>query len=400
MRHLLLWCSLTAAVISYAIPAASGAQDQLASPSKKPKVIYIVPKKHFSPQDLATIRNQAMSAQTIPLWNYSVTGYDAKNYQGELVGRAPYTHGHRSTTIPTYVIPVIFTFADTGTVFDPTTADVCSPNGDSVLNLVKQSPIFQNAAFTLNGINVGSTQYLDAFERGNFWSYVGGTPYHTVFASNPTVLPAISVTVPVADGLTSFGFCGALGEMDIDWWDTMLQTSIIPTLASKGVGPANFPQFIFDSVVMYQGTSSNCCALGYHNSYLNGGIFQTYSANDFDTSGAFGGDTSVMSHEVAEWMDDPNGVNPTPAWGAEGQVTAGTCQSNLEDGDPLSPGFGTATNPFSVLMPNGVTYTLQELAYFSWFYGEVPSFGSGGGYSDNGTFLGHAKACPPGGTLP
>jgi hypothetical protein len=26
-------------------------------------------------------------------------------------------------------------------------------------------------------------------------------------------------------------------------------------------------------------------------------------------------------------------------------------------GDPLSPGFGTPTNPFFVLMPNGVTYT-------------------------------------------
>jgi hypothetical protein len=96
-----------------------------------------------------------------------------------------------------------------------------------------------------------------------------------------------------------------------------------------------------------------------------------------------------MSHEIAEWLDDPNGSNPVPPWGAEGQVQAGSCQNNLEVGDPLSPGFGTPTNPFSVLMPNGVTYTLQELAYFSWFYGGA-SLGSGGLYSDNGTFTGLA----------
>jgi hypothetical protein len=250
----------------------------------------------------------------------------------------------------------------------------------------------------MNGVKVGTGQYLDAFQRGNFWSYVGGTPYQTVFSTTPTVLPAINVSVPVANGSTQLGICGLFGQMDQIWWDNLLQTTIIPSLGSHGVGPANFPQFIFDSVVMYLNHDpSLCCALGYHNSYMNGGVFQTYSANDFDTSGAFGGDTSVMSHEIGEWLDDPNGMNPVPAWGAEGQVAAGSCQNNLEVGDPLSPGFSTPTNPFSVLMPNGVTYTLQELTYFSWFYGGA-SFGSGGLYSDNGTFTGYALACPPGGT--
>jgi len=156
---------------------------------------------------------------------------------------------------------------------------------------------------------------------------------------------------------------------------------------------------IFDSVAMYlNGDPTQCCALGYHNAFLNGGVFQTYSVNMYDTSNAFGGDTSVMSHEIAEWMDDPGTGNPVPNWGAEGQVTAGNCQNNLEVGDPLSPGFGTPTNPFTVLAANGVTYTLQELAFYSWFLGTSPSLGAGGGFSDNGTFLGHAKACPPGGT--
>jgi hypothetical protein len=53
---------------------------------------------------------------------------------------------------------------------------------------------------------------------------------------------------------------------------------------------------------------------------------------------------------------------------------------NLEVGDPLT-GIYIPT----VTMPNGFTYHLQELAFFSWFYG-APSIGSGGLFSDNGTF--------------
>ena len=106
-----------------------------------------------------------------------------------------------------------------------------------------------------------------------------------------------------------------------------------------------------------------------------------------------------MSHEIAEWMDDPTTSNAVPAWGAEGQVPAGSCQGNLEVGDPLSPGFSTTTNPFFFTdTSTGVTYTLQELAFYSWFLGSNPSLGAGGKYSDNGTFSGYAKACPPGGT--
>jgi len=396
--HPLLPCSLMLATIFCAAPAASDAEKRSAAASNEPKVVYIVSTRHFSSEDLAAIRSQSVSSETIPLWSYSITAYDGRTYQGEMVGRSPYAHGHRSTTIPTYVIPVVFTFADTNTVFDPTAGNVCSPNGGNVLSLVHGSPIFQNAAFSMNGVNVGNTQYLDAFQRGNFWSLVAGTPYHTVFSSNPPVLPAVKVTVPVEEGSTQVGFCRPYGKMNEFWWDNLLRTTIIPGLASEGVGPANFAQFIFDSVVMYLGDPSQCCVGGYHSSYLNNGVFQTYSANFVDTSGVFGGGTTAMSHEVAEWMDDPTGGNPVPGWGAEGSVHAPFCQINLEVGDPLSPGFGTPTNPFSVSMPNGVTYTLQELAYVSWFYGQVPSLGSGGGYSDNGTFLGYAKPCPPGGT--
>ena len=243
----------------------------------------------------------------------------------------------------------------------------------------------------MNGIDVGSTQYLDGFQRANFWSLVNGTPYHTAFSVNPTVLPVVSVTVPAGKGSTAAGPCRKYGTIDLTWWDNYVQSTLLPSLAPQGVSPTSFAQIIFDSV--FELTPS-CCAAGYHSSFLNGGVFQTYSVNTWDTSGIFGRDSSTMSHEVAEWMDDPNGTNMVPIWGTIGQQP--NCQSNLEVGDPLSPGSTTPTNPFKVTL-NGFTYTLQELAFFSWFYGGV-SLGSGGKYSNNGTLIGFANACPPGGT--
>jgi hypothetical protein len=370
--------------------------DRSADVSSKRHVLIYTPHRITTPEERARTAAQAAAGQTIPLWSYSIKAYDGNTYSGSMVGRAPFAHGHRTTTIPTYVIPVTLTFADTGTVFDPTQPDHCAANSDSVLNLILQSPLIHNTAFTINGVDVGTTQYLDAFQRSNFWTYVAGTPYHAVFSTSPTVLPAVQVTVPTIEGSTQSGVCGAFGQMDFDWWDNLVQTQIIPSLASSGVGPANFPQFLFDSVVMYlNGDPTQCCVLGYHNSMQNNGVFQTYSVNDYDTSGAFGEDTSVMSHELGEWLDDPNGVNPVPVWGDMGQQSG--CQNNLEVGDPMSPGGVSATNSYSILMPNGVTYSLQELAYFSWFYGGS-SFGAGGFYSDNGTLKGFAKPCPPGGT--
>ena len=376
------------------------ANDQ-STPKKFPyKVIYYHPPKPSmtsAERDLAI--SQASSGQTIPLWSYStVAAQDSKTHTGIMVGRSPFAHGHRVTTIPTYLIPVILTFQDTGHVFDPTTYDGCAPASESVIQLIQNSPLLENTSFTMNGVNVGSGQYLDEFQRANFWAEVGGTPYHSTFTSNPTVLSAVNVTVPTANGFTdSFNGCSPIGLMDYSWWDNEVQTVIFPALTAEGVDPTSFPQFIFDSSAIYEGSISNCCVLGYHNSFYNSGVFQTYSVNDYDNSGAFGTNTSVMSHELAEWLDDPNGSNPVPDWGHEGQQSA--CQSNLEVGDPLSPGFSTPTNPYSITnTTTGVTYELQELAFYSWFLGSSPSLGAGGKYSDNGTFTGYAKACPPGGT--
>ena len=77
-------------------------------------------------------------------------------------------------------------------------------------------------------VNVGVGQYLDEFQRANFWAKVAGTPYHTTFNTTPTVLAPVHVTVPTSDGVTvsalSFGGCMDTGTMDINWWDNEVQT--------------------------------------------------------------------------------------------------------------------------------------------------------------------------------
>jgi hypothetical protein len=181
-----------------------------------------------------------------------------------------------------------------------------------------------------------------------------------------------------------------LGIIDINLFDLILNNNVLPALAPLGVNHGTFPIFFLHNLVMSIGDPTNlanCCVLGYHGTG-NADPTQTYSPIDFDSTGLFGVsglDTAVASHEVGEWMDDPFGNNPTPPWGHTGQV--GACQNNLEVGDPL-----TGTEAPRILMPNGFTYHLQELAFFSWFYSSR-SVGVGGWFSDNGTFL--SNAGPP-----
>jgi hypothetical protein len=328
----------------------------------------------------------AAAATTIPMWDYSVTSpVDGVQYSGMMVGRSPFFHGARTTDVPTILVPIKIVMPDGG-VFDPTAADPgCSPSG-TALALVQASPVLQPASFVLRGTNVGTTQYPDAFQRSNFWTNVSvtGDRYHTML-SPVTTLGAVTINVPRGSGTTNsanaVGGCGTIGVMDINWWDPFVQSTIIPSLAAQGVSPTALPLFLFYNVVMAQGsaslTGSTCCILGYHGAF--GLPVQTYSPFDFDTTRLFGSSISAMSHEVAEWMDDPLGTNAAPAWGHIGQVTG--CQNDVEVGDPL-----TGTLFPSVTMPNGVTYMPQELAFFSWFYRQSPSLGIMGWYSGNGTF--------------
>lgn len=351
----------------------------------------------------------ADSVSSLARFTYTVTSTrDGNSYTGVMVGQDPFAGNFVPTSVTTPIVPVIVhtnsiaiklsaggILATTkgATIFDPTVPDnSCLTSPHNVpLALAQESPIFQAANFKFGHTFVGKTQYIDAFQRGNFWEFTNGTNYHTVL--NPVLLPPVTLNIAANDALAIppglFGSCGALGIVNISTMDSILTGTLLPALAAQGVDTSAFPIFLFYNVVMSVGQANNlndCCVLGFHGA--TGTPIQTFSPLDFDTTGLFGpnvADTSIMAHEVGEWMDDPFGNNPTPAWGHTGQVAG--CQNNLEVGDPLS-----GTNVASVRGANGFTYHLQELAFFSWFYG-APSIAVNQWFSDNNTFT--TDAGPP-----
>ena len=384
----------------------------------------------FAPSSVAKVTTEvntddpSSGVSTLPLWTFRLrSSRDGQNYLGTMVGRSPFNDPGGSK-IPTEVIPLVIKTKNVAVSFDPKTGivttkpgnttldptkadDVClSPPNDVPIQLVSGSPIFTSASFSFGGTFVGNTQYSDAFQRANFWNVLGENrdQYHVrlkpVQFLDPIVLDVPSVYgLAITDPLF-FGppaFCAPLGIVDINWFDTYLTGTLIPALARRGVNPTNFPIFLVYNTVWAAPVANlfTCCILGYHGTTGFPIPTQTYSPADFDTTQAISNaagstagfsDSAILSHEVDEWMNDPMISNPSPPWGNTGQVQ-GFCQANLEVGDPL-----TGTVIQSVTMPNGFTYHLQELAFFSWFFG-APSTGVNGWFSDNGTFT--MDAGPP-----
>ena len=332
----------------------------------------------------------AIGAATPPLKIWSKTVNDSGSYTYRMVGKDPtVTQATPGTTVKTALVPVIIHFTADGKTWDPTVGDTC--DATSAVTRTLNSPMVKSRAWKFGGTAVGSGQYSDAFQRASFYNQTKSTginpKYHVKLAYK--LQPAVTINVPTADAAEYTIGCGngALAAVDIDWLDNYIQTTLLPQLATAGWGPKTLPLFLLGNVVEYDTVTTNCCILGYHNALSTASNAQTYSVSMYDNTSLFAGsgDVSVLSHEIAEWMDDPFVDNPTRPWGNIGQVSG--CQNNLEVGDPLSGTVFTQTM-------NGKAYHLQELAFVSWFYHQSPSSGVNGWYSNLGTFTSAAAPCP------
>ena len=282
---------------------------------------------------------------TTPLqtWNGSFT-YQGTTYTYNMVGVPPFPSS--SATIPAVIIPVKVVLSN-GATYDPSTK---LSNGNTVITNTVQSPIFSTSVdFTSDGVDMGSTQYIDAFRRANFWD-TSGNPSHLLLGG-PTVLPEQTLKVPKRSGSqgTVFGF--RAGLVDINYFDSQLQT----LLTNLGITPNVFPIFLTYDVYLTQ--NRRCCIGGYHSSTGLASAPQSYAhATYVDHVGSFAQDVSALSHEVGEWADDPLVVNTNG-----NNTPCGT----LENGDPLenNPNFGA----FSYVGSNGFTYNLQDLVTLEYF---------------------------------
>jgi len=318
------------------------------------------------------------AAASVPLFSHSVVS-GGKTFTYRQVGKNPFVkQAVPTSTVAVKVIPLRIQFNNR--TFDPT-SPACSPGGSPAALLAK-SPLEQNRAYTVGGTAVGTDQYTGFARRAEYFNQVktgGLNPgYHLHLAF--TQLTPSTATVNANIGTT----CSSFGDVTINSLDSFIRTTLIPSYGAQ-ITTNTFPLVLLTNVVMTD-AAGGCCILGYHSAFARAGQ-QTYGVGEFDTNKRFAGvrDISALSHEIAEWMDDPLVNNATPAWGHIGQVAG--CQANLENGDPLS---GTII-PIAM---NGFTFHPQELAFSSWFYRGSPNPGVNGWFSTNGTFRTAAAPCP------
>ncbi len=323
--------------------------------------------------DMNRLPWDVMNGTTIPLWSGKVKApINKQTYTFTMVGTSPQAKGTgTSSTITTDLYVYVFKFAD-NSVFDPTKG-ACG-DSQSVVARTLASPLWQNSPIVSNGISVGNTQYEDAMQRAEFYKYTKTKPnYHLLYkdGGNTTV---VNLTVPAADGnvYTGTNCNGKFGVVDINWFTSLVNSS--------SWQPTHIPiVFMYDVFMSGDGKIDQCCILGFHGA--QGSPTQTYSFAAYNDPNIFSvpiEDVHALSHELGELNNDPTVNNATPLWGHIGQV--GGCQGNLEVGDALT---GTVFGPITL---NGFTYHPQELVFFSWFFRQKPSLGTGGDYSMNETF--------------
>ncbi|HEY8019982.1 MAG TPA: hypothetical protein VIH93_02715 [Thermoanaerobaculia bacterium] len=298
-----------------------------------------------------------------------------KRYTFTMVGSNPFLRGAKNVVVPVQIFPVRFEFPD-GTVLDPTEANDCA-GGGAPLDLVLQSPLFQDADY-----GEGPRQFVEEVRRLEFWSFTGPGALNPRYSVRVAASVPASIRVVLPAGYqTRSAPCGRSAIISIQNWQQIL-TQLSPQFRKLGVSAKTFPLFLTVSVAT--SLPNDGLAFGFHSAARG----QTYGVAMWDATGytPINPDISILSHELAEWYDDPFVNNATPPWGHVGQVSG--CQANLEVGDPLSGHlFG------EIRMPNGFTYKPQETAFFSWFFAQVPSWGIGGWYSSANTFQAPAALC-------
>lgn len=246
-------------------------------------------------------------------------------------------------------------------------------------------------------------QLQDATMRAQF-AKTGTSNYHLRLHAN--VLAPVTITVPSNQGLLIQSGRGVLGgNVDVGWWSSKINN------LEQSADPTHLPLYLTDNIFLHSANDpTQCCIIGYHGTRAvgNGGgsthsqgnaKVQTFAWSSYVRPGFYsrpdGGtdwalqDIHAVSHEIAEWADDPfvnNGVNPwlTPTAPQYG------CTSVLETGDPVvGIGFAKGTNTYlQGPNPNGTQsadgyYHPEDEALLPWFL-RLPSNATGSEANQSG----------------
>ena len=169
----------------------------------------------------------------MPVANFRIEGVEK-----DCGGGSPQTN-NASTTVPVFLIPLkmkVYLSNGSTMTFDPETIPGYT-NGKTVVQNVMLSPVFDSTTTYITG----TTQYIDAFQRGNFWAYAQNNNYHLLLGE-PSEVGEQELDVPMTDGCvlnnSVYGF--PVGSVHDTWLGPQLQTII-----------ASLPQIQPNSLVIF-----------------------------------------------------------------------------------------------------------------------------------------------------
>lgn len=309
--------------------------------------IYVHPRPSFDDAAFAP------SSTPLQTWNGTFT-YEGHTNNFVMVGTDP-SKTNVTTSISVLIIPIKLGIKGSSgvTYFDPLTKQ---SNGNTAVQNIVNSPLFQNQDYNQGGVDVGNTQYEDAFQRANFWSDVmTNSDYHVVF-NKPTVLPEYTFVIPSQYGSIGNDFGVQVAQVDYNWFISQVPAELAKL---KQVQPNVLPIIIAYNTYW---TSGPYIVGGWHDAYGNSNSPQTYSVSTYiDATSAFASDISALSHELGEWMDDPYVDN-----------TQGACGGILEVGDPLENETAPHLYGDYLYTLNNYTYHVQDLVLLKYF-GQTPA---------------------------
>jgi hypothetical protein len=238
------------------------------------------------------------NTMSVPTWSESFTT-DGTTYPFTMVGTDP--AAGQATHVPVEIIPLRIDFAGSGCVLEDSgmAADL------------EASPLF-----TPTGLPTGATQWLDNYQRANFWSTVSTTSpgYHLLL--DPSDVPAVTVHVPAAQGITFFDPTTnrTEGVVGGDWFYHQL----LGLLNSLHVSPTTLAAFVPYNTYITDQNPNDClqppgCAYsaGFHEAALsnnNPHAINTYAYATYEDAGTaspYDWGTDGLSHEILEWAADP-----------------------------------------------------------------------------------------------
>jgi hypothetical protein len=335
-------------------------------------------------------------------------------YGFNMVGADP--SREQSTTITADIVPVNVVVS--GQTFSG--SDVVNPTLDSPVfasNDYTSTPFVTNSSDgkTNNGFVTGGAlssgntdnQLEDATMRSQFDKQ--GTSYHVLLS--PVVHGPVTIVVPSGKGtLLQTGRGVVAGDVNVTWWAAQIQ-NLNNTLGYND--PTHLPVYLTNNVMLFSGTNpANCCVIGFHGAseVVGKGTgsghghgnqpVQTFAWASYVTPGFFNPvtawalqDIHPLSHEIAEWGDDPFVNNTVEPWLTPTAPQYG-CTNVMETGDPVvGIGFAKGSNTFEQgPAPNGTQvadgyYHPEDEVFMPWFMRLNPStsqavqVGTGGRYT-------------------